>query len=168
MISFSLWVWNSKFPHVSIFSSHTILLLGNAGPRFMTFVALLYFLSFFFFPAGEFSVRKINENLSIIISDISFVPAGIYLQRDCHWSTWSFVKNFKENSHLQQPNWSSYISQLCLTLHLCSWGILRLCTPLLLLLLALFELESSTGRSSAGMCYWHSCFGRMCSHLAVF
>lgn len=49
MNSFSLWVWNFKFPCFSIFSSHTILLLGNTGPRFMTFLALLYFLPFFFF-----------------------------------------------------------------------------------------------------------------------
>lgn len=167
MNSFSLWVWNFKSLHVSIFSSHTILLSGNTGPRFITFLSLLYFSSFFFLlPSGVFGVSKINENISIIITYISFVPGGIYLQRDCHWSTWPFVKNFKENSHLEEPNWSSYLSKLCLALHLCSWGILRLCTPLLLL--ALFELESSTGRSSAGMCYWHSCFGRMCSHLAVF
>lgn len=121
MNSFSLRVWNFKFPHVSIFSSHTILLSGNAGPPFMPFLALLYFLSLFFVsPAGEFSVSKLNENLFIIISGISFIPAGIYLQRDCHLSTLPFVKNFKENPHLQQPNWSLYLSQLCLILHLCS------------------------------------------------
>lgn len=69
----------------------TILLARYTGPRFMTFSALLYFLSLF--PAGEFTISKINENPSIMISNISFFLVVFYLQNDCHCCTWSFVKN---------------------------------------------------------------------------
>lgn len=122
--SCSLWVWNFKFPHFPTLGSHTFLLAGNTGPRFMTFLTLPYFLSFDKTSSvEEFSISKLNENLSIIISDISFVYVSILFAKWLSLQYTIFVKYFKEKLHLQQPNQKSYLAQLRLMLHLCCWSI---------------------------------------------